>query len=263
MVSALSDHYPEYLIEAALLSAFMISACVFATLLFHPASPVREAVTHPMWRRALMGLAMGLTALSIVHTPFGKRSGAHLNPALTFTFFRLGKVKGYDAFFYIFAQFTGGAAGVSVARLVLGELLADSSINYAATVPGSKGLAVAFLAEAAMTFVLMSVVLSVSNSRRFARFTGMCAALLVAVYITFEAPLSGMSMNPARTLASAVPANIWTALWIYFTAPPLGMLLAAETYLRVSGGRSVICAKLHHANHQRCIFRCGYQRTGG
>jgi len=81
---------------------------------------------------------------------------------------------------------------------------------------------------------------------------------LVAVYITFEAPISGMSMNPARTFGSAYWAHAWTALWIYFTAPPLGMLLAAELYLRIRGAHRVFCAKLHHHNSARCIFRCNF-----
>jgi aquaporin Z len=65
-------------------------------------------------------------------------------------------------------------------------------------------------------------------------------------------------MNPARTFGSAFNARIWDSLWIYFTAPPLGMLLAAEVFLRLKGARSVLCAKLHHHNHQRCIFKCNY-----
>ena len=67
-----------------------------------------------------------------------------------------------------------------------------------------------------------------------------------------------MSMNPARTLASAVPAGVWTGLWVYFTAPPAGMLLAAEAYLRLSGRRSVRTAKLYHDDRKRCIFRCDH-----
>ena len=105
----------------------------------------------------------------------------------------------------------------------------------------------------------MTVVLTVSNTPNLARFTGLCAGVLVATYITVEAPLSGMSMNPARTFGSSLAAQSWTALWIYFTAPPLGMLLAAEFYLQWPGARQVVCAKLHHHNDKRCIFRCGYQ----
>jgi len=88
------------------------------------------------------------------------------------------------------------------------------------------------------------------------KLTGLCAGALVATYITIEAPISGMSMNPARTFASPVPAHHWHALWIYFTAPLVGMLSAAEVYVRTRGARSVACAKLHHENSKRCIF-CG------
>jgi aquaporin Z len=68
-----------------------------------------------------------------------------------------------------------------------------------------------------------------------------------------------MSMNPARTLGSAIAAQVWTALWVYFTAPPLGMALAAELYSRLKGPNAIRCAKLHHDNDRRCIFHCGYQ----
>jgi aquaporin Z len=257
---ALKRHWPEYLMEAAGLCFFMISACIFATLLFHPASSVQAQIVDPALRRVLMGAAMGLTAIVIVYSPWGKRSGAHINPSVTLTFFRLGKVEPWDALFYTLAQFVGGILGVLIAILLLGQRLADPSVNYVVTTPGSSGAGVAFLAEALISFVLMSVVLSVSNTRRLARWTGLCAGALVATYISLESPLSGMSMNPARTFGSAWSAHLWTSLWIYFTAPPLGMLLAAELYLRVKGLRGVACAKLHHQNNQRCIFRCGYKQ---
>jgi aquaporin Z len=101
----------------------------------------------------------------------------------------------------------------------------------------------------------MSVILHVSNNTRLHKLTGLCAGALVAAYITLEAPISGMSMNPARTFASAVPAQYWTSLWLYFTAPLIGMLAAAEAYLR-SRSPHIGCAKLHHQNSKRCIF-CG------
>ncbi len=245
--------------EAAGLGTFMVSACVFATLLGNPESLGPRAVPDPMLRQVLMGLAMGLTAIGIIYSPWGKRSGAHLNPSVTLTFLRLGKVKAWDALFYITAQFAGGLGGVLLAAAILGPPLASPAVNYAATVPGPWGVAIAFLGEAAISFGLMTVVLAVSNRRPgVARCTGLCAGLLVALYITFEAPVSGMSMNPARTFGSALPSGTWTALWIYFTAPLLGMLAAAECYVRVKGARAVFCAKLHHQNAHRCIFRCGY-----
>jgi aquaporin Z len=152
--------------------------------------------------------------------------------------------------------------GVLVSSLALGELLGDRATRFAATLPGQAGVPAAFAAEAVITFVLMSVILRVSNHPTRAHLTGLCAGALVALYITVEAPLSGMSMNPARTLASALFARDWTALWIYFTAPPLGTLLAAELYVRRRGDAAVFCAKLHHRNEQRCIF-CEARRSPG
>ena len=259
MLKALKHHWPEYLSEAAGLGAFMVSACAFAALLFHPASPVAQGIESGTARRVLMGAAMGLTNVVLVYSPWGMRSGAHNNPSVTLTFYRLGKVKGADALFYVLAQFAGGVAGVLLAALVFGELLADARVNYVVTVPGSPGVAAAFAAEVSISFVLMSVVLRTSNHRRLARWTGLLAGLLVALYISVESPVSGMSMNPARTFGSAVSAQVWTALWVYFTAPLAGMLLAAEVFART--GARAACAKLHHHNRKRCIFNCGFGKA--
>lgn len=259
MLEALKRHWPEYLMEAAGLGLFMTSAGFFGTLVEHPDSPLHQGVANPLVRRMLMGLTMGLTAISIIYSPWGKQSGAHINPSVTLTFFRLGKIEPWDAVFYIAAQFTGGVAGILLVVAALGASLAHPAVNYVATLPGPPGPGVAFLAEVVISFILMSVVLVVSNTRRLGRFTGLFAGVLVATYITLEAPISGMSMNPARTFASAVPAQLWTALWVYFSAPPLGMLLAAETYLLWKGSQNVFCAKLHHQNEKRCIFRCRYK----
>ena len=254
--AALRQHWPEYLIEAAGLGLFMVSACFFATLLEHPSSPFRQAVMSPGLRRIPMGLAMGLTGVALVYSRWGQRSGAHLNPAVTLTFWRLGKVPGWDAAFYVAAQFLGGMLGVGVAAALLGARLADPAVNYAATVPGPAGIPVALAAELLMTFLLMAAVLTVSNRPGLNRFTGLFGGALVASYIIIEAPLSGMSLNPARTVGSAAHAHVWTALWVYFAAPVLGMLAAAQFH--VATRRPVLCAKLHHDNAQRCIFRCGY-----
>lgn len=258
MLKALRQHWPEYLIEAACLGTFMLSACTFASILGYPESPAHMWLMAGLRRRIVMGTAMALTAVAIIYSPWGKRSGAHINPAVTLTFWRLGKIAPWDTFFYLFSQFLGGISGVLVARALLGAWVAHPAVNYAITTPGKYGGFIAFIAEALISFLLMSVILRVSNSQALAQYTGVFAALLVATYIIFESPLSGMSMNPARTLGSAFSAHVWTALWIYFTAPPLGMLLASEIHVRLYGKPSVLCAKLHHQNAQRCIFRCGY-----
>ncbi len=258
-VKALRLHWPEYLAEAAELALFMISACTFGVLLYHPASPVVALVQSEPLRRLLMGLAMGGTAIAIIFSPLGQRSGAHFNPVVTLTYLRLGKVQRWDAAFYILFQFIGGVAGVMLSSVILKRWIGDASVNYVTTAPGAGGVWPAFFAEFTISFVLMAVVLTVSNTKRLGRWTGIFAGGLVAAYIFFEAPISGMSMNPARTFGSAFGAQMWTALWIYFTAPPLGMLLAAEIFQRVKAGRTTGCAKLNHHNQQRCIFRCNFQ----
>jgi aquaporin Z len=256
MTDALKRHWPEYLMEGACLGLFMISAFTFGTILEYPGSAVHQAIPSSLLRRFLMGIAMGLTAIVIIYSPWGKQSGAHINPSTTLMFFRLGKVAKWDAIFYIVAQFGGGITGALLASAVLASSVSHPSVNYVVTMPGSAGIAAAFIAEVAITFILMSVILRVSNNTRLHKLTGLCAGALVAAYITLEAPISGMSMNPARTFASAVPAHYWTALWLYFTAPIMGMLAAAEVYVRAKGMHSVSCAKLNHDNDTRCIF-CG------
>ena len=80
--------------------------------------------------------------------------------------------------------------------------------------------------------------------------------------VMLEAPISEKSMNPARSFAAALAAWKWTALWIYFTAPPLGMLAAAEVYVRLRGAQRVLCAKVNHQTARRCIFHCNCGALG-
>ncbi len=244
--------------EASGLGLFMLSAASFATVLEHPLSPLRQALSDALLRRMLMGLAMGSTAIALIYSPIGARSGAHLNPSTTLTFYRLGRVHPLDALAYIVAQFIGGLAGISAAAVALGMRIQVPTVNYVATVPGTWGLGAAFVAEVAITFVLMTVILHVSNHPRWSRYTGLCAGVLVATYITIAAPISGMSMNPARSFGPALLAGDVSALWIYFIAPPLGMLAAAEVFVRIRGIEQVFCAKLHHHTAARCIFHCRF-----
>lgn len=256
--AALTAHWPEYLMEAWGLGSFMVSACVFTVALEHPHSPLRQALPDDFVRHALGGIAMGLTAIGIIYSRWGKRSGAHINPAVTLASWGLGKISPWDAVFYAAAQFAGGLAGVLLSLAAFGEALRVPAANYVVTTPGAAGLLTAFAAETAISFGVMLTVLIVSNAKRLSPYTGLIVGCLVALYITFEAPLSGMSMNPARTLGSALPAGNFHALWVYFAAPALGMGSAAALYSALGGAGRVLCAKLHHDNNQRCIFRCRF-----
>ena len=253
--ASLRLHWPEYLMEAGEISLFMFCTCSFATLLQHPASPVRYFFISGIVRRALMGSAIGTTVMALIMSPWGKQSGGHINPAMTFAFYRLGKLRPWDALFYGIAQFSGATIGVALAAFLLRGAPGDGTVRYAVTTPGVYGAAVAFAAELAISFILMITVLLVTNHEKLARYTAYFVGSLYAVNITFETPLSGMSMNPARTFGPAAYGGYWHILWIYFIAPTAGMLAAAETFLRIRRGVAPYCAKLHHANDARCIFQ--------
>lgn len=252
MLRSLRAHWTHYAIEAWALGSFMAVAGTTAVILTGvPASPLLH--------RLMFGIAMGLTATAIVYSPWGRRSGAHFNPAITLTYHLLGKSERWDAIFYILAQFLGGTTVFAITVRLLQPTIATPGVHYVVTQPGALGPFVALIAEVVIAFILMTTLLHVSNSR-FMHLTGLCAGVLVAAYITLEAPLSGMSMNPARTFASAFNAGDLTALWVYFLAPPLGMIAAAFAYVATRGKDSVRCAKLDHPSSGECIFRCGYRK---
>ncbi|TVQ42233.1 MAG: aquaporin family protein [Gloeocapsa sp. DLM2.Bin57] len=258
MMVALRQHWPEYLMEAWGLGMFMIAAGVVSTLLFYPNSPIHQMLPNPFIERVFMGLAMGLTAMGIMYSPWGKQSGAHINPAVTLTFYRLGKIHYWDAFFYIGFQFIGGLLGVLIVAFFLKQPFIDPPVNYAVTVPGSAGVKAAFAGEFVIAVIMMGMVLYTSNQQYLAPLTPFFAGCLIFSFVVFESPLSGFGMNPARTVASALPSGIWTAIWLYFVAPIAGMLIAAEGYLRIKGKHRVFCAKLFHHPRYRCIH-CGHK----
>jgi aquaporin Z len=256
-MDSLRLHWPEYLMETAEVALYLFLTCVFASFLLHPASPVRHFIDSTTGLRVLMGLAVGATVVAIVVSPWGQQSGGHFNPAVTLAFYRLGKMGSADAIFYVVAQFSGAVGGVCVAKYLLPYAVGRAAVRYAVTVPGVRGSLPAFLGELTISFVLMATILVASNRETLARYTPYLVGFLYATFVILEAPLSGMSMNPARSFAPAMHAKYWHALWLYFMAPTLGMLVAAEVFLRSRGGAPPFCAKLDHANNKRCIFRHG------
>jgi aquaporin Z len=262
-IQAMSSHGWIYLAEAALLGLSMTSACAFTVLFEFPNSPVYQAIASPFVRRALIGVAMGVTAIALIYSRWGKRSGPHLNPAITLCFLRLGKIDVWDATFYIVAQFIGAAVGVGFSRAVAKSVITHPAINYVVTVPGHSGIVVAWIAEFGISFVLMGTILILNRFPRLITRTGIVAGVLVAIYITFESPLSGTSMNPARTLGSAILAQLFTGLWIYFTAPVLGMLAAVEICRVLAANPDRLCAKLTHSRKTLCIIKCNCLDAAG
>jgi aquaporin Z len=248
--------------EGAELAVFMLAACLCTALLFYPASPAIPLLPDATLRRFILGLGMGGTAVGIILCPWGKRSGAHFNPSITLSYLLLGKIHRVDATGYILGQFAGGLAGVIASALLLGHtVIASTSVNYVVTVPGIGGWPAAFVAELFMSAVLMSVVLHLSNHPRLAVLTPYIVGALISLYVLLFAPVSGFSLNPARTLGSAIPAHTYTALWIYFTAPLLGMFSSALLYRHSFGPSRIHCAKLRHDPRFPCPFFCQLQPT--
>ena len=246
----------NYAIEGLLLGIFMVVASLVGIMLYSGLSPF-DLPWNATVKRFVAGCTMGLTAMALIYSPLGRRSGAHLNPAVSLAFLYLKKIEPRHAFGYVIAQFAGASLGVGLAAFLWGSALRAPTVRYAATTPGTRGALAALVAEALISFVLMSVVLRASNTLRLARFTGVFAGILIATYITFEAPISGMSMNPARTFGSNVFAMAWSSYWVYVLGPCAGMLGAAALF-RATGGRAR-CAKLMHDGAGPCAFSsCEY-----
>lgn len=255
VVSKLNCNIRIYLSEAICLGIFMVSASFFATLLEYPYSPVHQLLPDSFSRLIVMGLMMGLTAIAIIYSPVGKLSGAHMNPAVTLSFYLLRKIDVVDAAFYVFFQLLGGLFGVILMVVFLGGAFTDLPVHFVVTKPGPFENSFVFLVESVMSFMMMSVVLTISNSR-IAKWTGLFAGALVFIFIVLSATVSGFSINPARTLASAIPSGDYTSIWIYLTAPLCGMLLATLVFLVWK--RKAICAKMFHDHAYPCLFNCGY-----
>lgn len=223
----------KYIDEAWGLGIFMFSAGFFDALIEYPGLPVRHYISNSVGRRFLVGLTMGITALYIFTAPFGRKSGAYINPAVTIVRNRLGDINTPDALFYIIFQFLGGSAGLYLVAILFPRWLQDPAINYIITVPGKDGTFIAFIMELVISFILITVILFMGIKKRWDRFTPYVVSALITLFITFEAPFSGMSMNPARSFASAIVAGEWKGFWVYCTAPLLGMLAAEKIYLKL------------------------------
>jgi aquaporin Z len=220
----------KYRDEALGLGLFMISAGFFDALVQYPGLPFRHLISSSLLRRFLVGLAMGLTALYIFTSKFGKQSGAYINPAVTIVRYRLGDIRLRDAFFYILFQLIGGSLGLYLVVLFFPAWMRDPEINYIVTEPGPSGIVTAFVLEMLISFILIVVVLFMSLRKKWDRYTAYVVSALIVLFITVESPYSGMSMNPARTFASAIVAGEWNSFWLYCSAPLLGMLAGEYLY---------------------------------
>lgn len=232
MMHIIKIHWQEYFMEAAGLAGFVIGAGLLVIFLEHPDMPVMQSSlkNYPLLRRVPLGIIMGGYVAGVTLL-FGKRSGAHINPAVTWTFFRLGKINFPDALFYTLAQFAGAVVAAQLLKYLTGGLFAHPLIDFGVTKPKSQyGTMTAFTAEFIISFIMMLLILFAGSSKRFEKHVALISGVLLTIYLIFEIPFSGMSLNPARSFAGALAANEWKHLWLYFVAPPLAMLSAAEIF---------------------------------
>lgn len=237
--ASFKKNWIHYLQEALGLGIFMISACFFSAMLFSPMSSWYTAIPDLVFRNILMGLAMGSTALLIFYSPLTAPSGSQINPAVSLSFLIIGKMCRYDVMFYIIFQLIGGTVAVFIMQSLIGEKLTSLPVNSAVTVPGKYGRGAALITELIIAFLTMSMVLFTSHHDKFKKYTRLFAGCLVCTWVIVAGPISGFGMNPARSFASAFPANTWTAFWIYTFIPLAGMLLATEVFLLIQNRKIV------------------------
>ena len=246
-----------YLCELAGTALMLFWGVTAVALMWGAGSPV-PPITNLALRRLVTGVLFAGGATAVVYSPLGQRSGAHINPAITLAFWHLGKIPTVDAAAYVVAQFLGAIIGVWAAAAAWGDLV--RSVQYAVTTPGEGWQWIgAFLAEAISTFLLAFTIFICINKPKIAPRTGLIAGSLVAVLVMVEAPVSGTSLNPARSFAPALFVPIFRDQWIYFVAPALGAMVAAIV-VRDRWGDSTVCAKLYHTAKYPCPFdTCGYR----
>jgi aquaporin Z len=250
LVAALRRHWPEYALEAGFLAVFLLGAGVVSAW----AKSGDGSALGLVARRLVAGVTMGLVLMAMIYSSWGRRSGTHLNPAITLAYARLGKIGRWDALFYVLAQI--GGALVAVWLLRSGTLLpgVPRALLSASTGPHDEWSV--YLTEFVLSAVGMLLILFTSNHASWFRWTGLVYGLLATLVVACAAPLAGLGMNVARLLAVDLASGTAALQWLNLLPPLLGMQVGVEAYRLLTGRQQVLCAKLAHNTHGRCIFRC-------
>jgi len=227
------------LIGTALLVGIGLSIVIF---MFGDGTPMAAIVPSGALRRLITGFLFGATGASIALSPVGKRSGAHINPIVTMAFRLMGKLDLRTTVWYVIAQLLGAILG-SLPLLAWGAM--GRSVAFGATAPGEGYSAeAALLGETLVTLLMVAGICVFLGFRAIRQFTPAIFPPLFAVLVCLEAPISGTSANPARSLGPAVVSGQWQGWWIYWVGPILGSLLAclACSFL----ARRITVAKLYY-----------------
>jgi MIP family channel proteins len=180
----------------------------------------KGAITH-------LGISsiFGAVVAALIYA-LGHISGAHFNPAVTLAFWRSGFFPGKRVVPYLVAQCVGAIAASGLLRVTFGI-----GANLGATLPLADNWLQALILETILTFILMFVIFGSGLDRRAPiGFAGIAIGLTVMVEAAVMGPITGASMNPARSLAPALVAGLWQHHWVYWVAPILGAQLAGWVY---------------------------------
>ncbi len=236
-------------IGSALLLLGGLSLVIF---MFGTGTPMARILPSEGWRRLITGFLFGSTGALIAISPVGKASGAHINPAVTLAFRWMGKLDTRTSLVYIAGQCLGGILGC-VPLLAWGDT--GKSVAYGATAPGAGySVLAALTGEFVATFLMVTLLAVFLAFRRIRPFTPAIFPPLFAILVWAEAPISGTSANPARSLGPSVISGQWQNGWIYWAGPILGALVAC--LLCSALARRITVAKLYHFDSdQDRLFR--------
>jgi aquaporin Z len=240
----------EYLSEFFGTMLIMIVGLSTVVFNFAPDSPVQHWVESPDLRRLITGVIFGGAFTAAIYSPLGRRSGGHFNPAMTFAFHRLHKIGTPGALAYAAAQLSGAAVGAIVVRLAWGTWA--TSVQVGATLPGNGGTEASVAVEIVVTFLLGTMIFNCIDRPAWMPYTAALVGVYIAFFVPIAGPISGLSLNPARSFGPALAAGTWTDFWVYVAAPTAGALLAAWLFTRTR--RRIACAKLFHTDEYHCPF---------
>ncbi|MCE1188342.1 MAG: aquaporin [Ignavibacteria bacterium] len=207
----------KYIVE--FIGAFFIVFCGTGAIIVH------EAFTNSISQQGI-ALSFGLTVAVLIYL-FSEISGAHFNPAVSIVFWRFKRLSGTNVISYILAQLLGAVSAAFVLHIIF---------------PGNRGLGAtqpvgpeiqSFLIELLFTFLLMLAILQASSSRRIESHTGLIIGGIIFLEALIGGPVSGASMNPARSFGPAVVSGNYHSLWIYLAAPVLGAMSAGQVFSRI------------------------------
>jgi MIP family channel proteins len=196
----------------------------FFLVLIGPGAVMVDAYAGGMVTHVGVALAFAFVVIAVIYS-IGHLSGAHINPAVTLAFWSVRRFPAREVAPYLGAQCAGAVAASALSRAALGPVG-----NLGATLP-TVSPSVAFGVEWLLSFVLMFVIMAVATDDRVADgFAALAVGLTVGFCALVGGPLSGASMNPARSFGPAVVGQLWHTHWLYWLAPITGMLAAARVY---------------------------------